>query len=140
MSEKLSSGKEVFKNEYVSVVYYADSDVMKNIWKAATEDMEESDYKKTVEDMAAVVASYNPVKMIADTRDYAFVVTPDLQEWSGEAYFRKCVEAGLAQIAFIVPEDIFTQVSIEQMMSEDIASQLTTSFFSNIKEAEEWIV
>lgn len=131
--------KKVLETTFVDVYFDDENKQMSNRWKASTSDMDDEGFKEVVLQMTEVVIQHKPKFMLADTLVYDFTVTPDLQEWSGEYYFAPAIKNGLEKLAFLMPEDFFTEVSIQQMMEEDDALGISTRYFDSEDKAKDWL-
>lgn len=130
---------KVLETEFVDVYFNEENKQMSNRWKATTTDMDADGFKNVVLQMTEVVIKYKPVCMLADTLVYDFMVTPDLQEWSGVHYFAPAIKAGLQKLAFLVPSDYFTEISIQQMMDEEEALGIKVKYFDKEEDAVIWL-
>ena len=131
--------KIVLETEFVDVYFDEANNRMTNRWKESTSNMTGEDFKNVVVKMALVVEEYKPKRILADTLLYDFLVTPDLQEWSGENYFTPAINNGLESLAFLIPSDYFTEISIQQMMDEEEALGISTRYFDNEENALSWL-
>jgi len=130
--------EKVLETTFVDVFFSLESSQMDNRWKSETDIMEAEDFKEVVLKMTNKVVTYAPKYILADTRNYRFTLTPDLQIWSGDNYFEPALKAGLKKLAFIVSPSIFAQVSIEQMMEEEKALGVPTKYFETEEDAVAW--
>lgn len=131
--------EKILETKFVDVYFHKEKSRMDNHWKSSTEYMEIDEYKTIVLDIAEKVKKFEPKYMLSDTTTYAFVVTPDLQLWVSENFFVPVIEAGLEKLAFLVSKNVFTKVSVEQMMEEKEASKMTTQYFDNKEVALKWL-
>ena len=69
-----------------------------------------------------------------------FTIMPYIQEWTNQSIFIPSLSIGLNKSAFVVSEDLFIQVSIEQTMSETEGDKFTICYFDNKEEAKNWIL
>jgi len=63
---------------------------------------------------------------------------PDDQHWAATEYYNNARKAGYSQAGFIIPSDIFTQMSVEDTMSQ-VESTFLSAYFDNMESAEEWM-
>lgn len=130
---------KILETEFVDVFFNEENKQMSNRWKASTTDMDADGFKRVVLQMTEVVVEYKPQFILADTLEYDFTVTPDLQEWSGANYFVPAIKAGLEKLAFLMPADFFTEVSLQQMMEEEKAMGISTRYFDSETNAISWL-
>ena len=67
------------------------------------------------------------------------LITTDLQEWLAEKVFPRAAASGLKKIAFVVPDDLFASVSVEQLMEEDTKKTFITRYFKDEIRARQWL-
>ncbi len=75
-------------------------------------------------------------KVVTDTRNLGAISTED-QTWSNTDWLSKAVGAGYNQIAIVISPDIFTQMSVEDIMSQ--VQGLKIGYFDTVEKAAEWI-
>lgn len=77
--------------------------------------------------------------LLVDTTNSQFAISPDLQEWTAQVIAP--LTASLKRMAFVMSPDIFSQVSLEQMMDETgIADKYEKPrYFENVEEAKTWL-
>lgn len=104
-------------------------------------DFEEVDiFKQDLQDFLKIVYQVKPQKNIWDIRNLQIVLDEQLQTWIDENINSKEVEAGVRAEAFLVnPSDLITELSIEQVMSEEFGSHIITRMFSDRAQAFDWI-
>jgi len=109
-------------------------------------------FKEKTELIAEKTKEHKPMAFLANTLNFNFVMTPNLQKWHNELLFPIFQEVGLQKMAFVIPKELFSQVAIEQAYKEveDIYNiteneynknkyGFITAYFKTEKEALEWI-
>ena len=84
------------------------------------------------------VKEYGTGKIVWDTTHLG-TIHPDDQKWASTEYALEFKSAGGAYAAFIIPQDIFTQFSVEDTISQG-ADLVPFAYFSNIDLALEWLI
>lgn len=109
-------------------------------WLPETKNISEEEYKREVLNYLEKMLEYKPKKTIPDVRDLSFVVSIELQEWVAREIFPPLIEMGLSKVAYVMAQDLVTQLSIEQAMDEGDGSKFTTCYFGSKEEARNWIL
>lgn len=105
------------------------------------EDLNNSEFMAYLQKWAEFVEHYQPVAFLVDSRQGHKVITPDLQEWHDQTIVPSYIRGGVRKIAFILPQDIFAVVSLEQTFSEENAlNELRTGYFEDSQKAREWLL
>lgn len=130
--------KEVFKNDYITIFHNKDANIITSKWNAKTINMSESDFKKSHMGIVDAIVNSRSSAVIGDAREFAFSIVPNIQEWILYETFPVMIGAGLKKIAMIVSPDVFSQITVEQSLSEQGASPLTIKYFEENAEAMSW--
>ncbi len=104
-----------------------------------TEDQTVEEYKEDILKWASIVEAKCPVNQLVDERNMRFLITPDLQIWINKNIIATAIKHGLRKVAFLVSEELFSQVSIEQAMEENTNSLLKVRYFDKRENALEWL-
>lgn len=128
----------VYESVYLNIYHNKEEGLLRTVWTAKTSDMNVDDFKSEMFNWVEVINKHKATKNIADTSDFLFSIVPTLQDWYNETITPKCFEAGLKKIAFIVPSDIFSQISIEQIFDDQ--KEVVINYFSNIKDGKDWLL
>lgn len=126
-------------DEYTKITFDEDSRIMNNIRKHNPE-LSDADYKEQSLLLAELVEKHQPQYIIMNSRDMEFTIAPELQKWVNITIFPRLIKAGLKKGAFIVSDDLFTQVSIKQTLEEDQASAFSIKYFDNVEDAKTWLL
>jgi len=109
-------------------------------WNSNTEKMTADKYKEILLQYAEFVEKHKPKKMLLDTIQNKFLITPEIQEWSNKEIFPRSFKAGMSKIATLLPEDFVTQVSQEQLFDEEESKKKANQYFSDKDEAIKWLL
>lgn len=80
-----------------------------------------------------------PENLLINSLKFDYSIVPVLQEYIDKNIVSKYIEYGVKKIAFIVSENIFASVSIEQTMSERSDRLIDTRYFENEVDAQDWL-
>ncbi len=110
------SMKQIYSSK-LQEIYYDDSKrIIKNIW--LTDNISFEEMKK---EMKNWMSNFNQTKakyMLTDS-SLGVLVPPKTQEWIIDFLFPTVIENGVSKYAILLSEEIFSQVSVEQMFDED---------------------
>ncbi len=105
-------------------------------WQAG-EYISDEDFQEKMQEIAKFARVMKPKAFLANTIDFDYTITPEMQEWHNNLLFPIFEEIGLRKLALLVPTDLFTQVSIQQAYDETQALQML--FFDDETEALNWL-
>jgi hypothetical protein len=77
-------------------------------------------------------------RWVGDVRRLGAVAEED-QAWSNQEWFPEALSAGVNKMAVIISEDIFNQLSVEDIMNKVDTANFSTHYFSAPEEAMHWI-
>lgn len=131
--------EEVYQSKYVKQFYHPEKKILEVIWTEGGL-MTEEEYRKESLNFLEIADKYQSKGNLIDTRDFQYIISPDMQEWLNTAVFPKLMATGVQKMAFLVTEELFAQVSIEQTMNEEAAKEgFQTHFFENREAAMSWL-
>lgn len=128
----------IFKSDFSELFYNNKNDLF--IYRRfANEKYSNKVYQREAEKLAELTEKYKPSCLLLNNKEFTFSITPAIQEWVNNNIFPRLIKAGIKRGAFVVSEDLFAQVSIEQTMEEDTGKKLKTKFFDTEEEALKWL-
>ncbi len=130
----------IYESKYVKMDYCDENGIFELTWLPASEDMTDEDYKVEHKEFLRIILDNKVEKVLGNVRDLAFVVNPDLQEWMNENIFIPIIKAGSMVFGLVASEQLISQLSIEQLMDEEIGKQIPTKYFSDRDEAKNWLL
>ena len=107
-------------------------------WKEETKDATDEDYMQYQLEKVEVAKKCMPEIFLCDTRDFSYLITNEMQEWTDAIVMGLWDNSPLKKLAFLTSKEIFSQVSIELAMSENTHSY-PIHYFDTEKEAIEWL-
>ena len=128
-----------FENKYGKFEYIRDKKLVIVSCFPSTGHMTDEEYKQLATKLAEVYEEYKPQIVLVRHQDFNFLITPEIQEWINKNVISKLKEAGTKKVAFIVPQDIFAQVSVEQTVS-DRNLPFEKRFFEDEDSAMKWLL
>ncbi len=130
---------EVFKNIFLQIEYKSEENICIGNWTLKTEQASNVDFKVWNNELVKIIEKYKPSGFLANTLNYRFVISPDLQKWSVSNVFELFAKVGLKKIAMIVTDDLFPQVSLEQFIEEYEGGKIETKYFDKEVDSLKWL-
>jgi len=125
-------------SEFLNIEFDDSLKMFKLTWKEKTASMSQDEFKEVMQIFASEFHRQSKLVLHLMQKMY-FVIPPDLQIWIDENINKKALMYGAEKAAFVVSPDIFTQVSVEQVMEEINAKKLSTAYFANEEDALKWL-
>lgn len=110
------------------------------IWKPSTADMTLENYRNHVLMYLKSIEEHNPKSYLINTQHFLFTIPIPTQDWLNEDIFPKSVDFGLRNMAIVVGNDFYAQLSIELTMTENPELGFKTHFFDSVEDAQKWIL
>lgn len=123
---------------YAEIHYFPEKELIEQRFLPATINMKIDDFKQEMETFAAYCIKNKVPFHLIDTKQLAFTIEPKVQEWMNTEIFPR-FEGISKKVAFLIPSDLFAQVSIEQTMSEEESKKYQSAFFDEKTEALKWL-
>lgn len=119
---------------------FANENMMEIHWKPESSELNEDSFKEEISAFANSSGQSNPSSIFVNAIEYGFSITIELQNWHDENIIPQYTKAGVRKMAFILPQDLVTQLSIEQTFDENQAkSRIQVQYFSDELEAKSWL-
>ena len=76
--------------------------------------------------------------------DFNYLINPEEQIWMAHLLNPELIKLGLKKYAYLVPEEIFSEASVEQLFDEffemNLKNQFTIKKFDNEEKALKWLL
>jgi hypothetical protein len=130
---------KIYENQFIRLFYHAETGLIHFHYHNDCTDMEEEDFKNNMRVYADAVEQYQPDKLLVDASILGYTIPVEVQEWVAKEIAPRTV--CLKRMAFVVADDVFSQVSMEQMMEEDEIAQNYDAprYFNDPEEAKRWL-
>lgn len=129
--------KQLHQSEFSSVNFDEENQCIEQLW--ANVETQEEDYRQEQLAFFEGVKAHHPTKAFIDTSVFSMIVSPELQVWAGENILRPSVGLGLQKAAFVLPDDLFAEVSIQQALEENEDQAFRVMYFKDKDEAKKWL-
>jgi len=123
-----------FETDYVTVDYDKADHIIVLKWKVSPTSAE---FREGLNSLVTAMDHFKTGKIIGDTTHLG-VIHPDDQQWSATEWIQSMFNVRHFQIAFIVPSDIFTQMSLDGALSQVVGDH-PIAYFENMEGAIGWI-
>ena len=136
--------KNFLKSPYVIADWDKENALIALNWTNETRSMQESDFKELLLNVADFVEKNSVKYWFANTKDFDFIVEPQVQEWSAGEFNQQLIKAGLQKMAVIIPSAYFAQISVQQTTDEMTQEQkegiFQCSYFDDVDKAVDWLL
>ena len=131
--------KTFFDNEYLHIWIDEEVSMVKSDWKSKSIEMTNEEFKELGIIMLDAIKKHSLKKLFSDTRDFQYTISPEIQGWFAENVIVPCCAHSLKYVAYLISKDVFSQLSVEQLMDENKDLGLTTRYFEDEQEAVDWL-
>lgn len=130
---------QVYHSPYLTIEVLPEKQLIKVIWSPETIKMNDEMFKAELTRYAEIAEQYHLKVSLVDTSKFAMTIVPETQAWVQENIHPRSLRAGIQKFAYLISDDIFSQVSIEQTMEES-GVKFITKYFTDLQTAEEWLL
>ncbi len=127
------------KSNYVEIIYEQENSLIIDKFLPTTEDMDPEEFKKEMNIFAGMCEEHKPERELVHLLDMKYVIVPEVQEWMNNEIFPR-YENIIKRMAFLVPSELFTQISVEQTMDEESGQKFVQQYFETENEARKWLM
>jgi len=125
-----------YRSEVADIDYNADVQCVQITWKGYASS---KDFRNPLNAGLDILKENQAERWMANTKNLG-VISPEDQDWTSNNWFPRAIEAGSKKMALIKPSDVFSQISIEDIMEEARkAEPLEDKFFEQMEEALSWL-
>ncbi|WP_020532623.1 hypothetical protein [Flexithrix dorotheae] len=125
-----------YQNDYITVSYDLQQDIVYNKWFAQTMNMDEDTFKQEIKKLADTFRKIQPQKAVSNGQDFFFTINVDLQQWVA-LDFNDCIAPFSA---LVVSRELLAQLSLEQTAEEiKRKTDVFIKYFDNENKAFNWV-
>ena len=132
--------ENLYQSKYQKNFFEQETGIIHNTWFLDSATMTSNDYKNELTRLVQLISKYSATKQLIDALNFKYTIDVDLQEWTDEEVSRKNKEAGIEKVAFILAEEIFSQMSIEQTMDGRVGQNMSVQYFTGEDDARKWLM
>ncbi len=126
-------------NPVCSIDFLKEQNILKFVWKDHIIGYDE--FKKVVMQFADLALDTNAKYLYIDAIHNKVVMTKEVQKWHDEVIVAKYKQAGVKAIGFLIPKNIFSELTHKQTFENEKATQaINTRFFSSDSELTAWLL
>ncbi|HEY8936289.1 MAG TPA: STAS/SEC14 domain-containing protein [Cyclobacteriaceae bacterium] len=122
------------EKDYITIEYDEVNNILVQKWMLAPAFDE---FREGMNHLVEAIVHFKTGRLLSDTTKLG-ALHSDNQAWVATVWFERAVKAGYSRVAIIVPSDIFTQMSVEDAISQ-VTNPIPFSYFDNPVEALEWM-
>ena len=130
---------QTITNKYLAIYPLSDIQGLKIQWLPDSVDMTDEEFRQSILMEKEAIESIKPRAIFADTLQMRYTIVPKLQDWHNSIITPAFEKAGTKKLGILVSEDLFTQVSIEQLVEDMPDNQLQTRYFTDETSALQWL-
>ena len=124
----------VFQSQNVIIDYNSLNKQMIQIWSNFVSTLE---FREAIDFTVSYVKNNEVLSIVSDTLKQ-MAVKPEDSEYAAST-MTQLFQEGVKAMAFIIPEDIFTKMSLKKFADLEQKKQHQVEYFLNVGEAEQWI-
>lgn len=131
----------LYKSVYTQIYFHKDNELFEVV-RPVPETITDDEFKSEFLKWKDLILEHKPKRQLVDSRDYSYTIVPEMQAWVDENVLGPSVAAGLRRVAFVVPPDFFSEISITQTMEENAGRSFKIMYFKSedYDEAFDWLL
>lgn len=128
---------EILNEDYVKIDFDNETEILSLTWLLNPTSEEIRSGLNTGSDF---VKENGVKKWIGDTNLLGVIAEEDM-EWINNEWFPSLLAAGIKKMAVILPDNVFGQMNVEDIMGTvDTSTGFESRYFDNVEEATSWIL
>ncbi len=124
-------------NEFQIIIWDKEFKLIHVLWKPASENMDEEQYKTHTTLLIDLAFQYKAQKLLADRRISNKIINVELMEWTNQQF--GSLSKFLKKCAILRPSDIVANMSVELTVEEQ-PLPFEVQFFDNETKARDWLL
>lgn len=126
----------LFEKSYLVLEYDKENKLLIQNWIGFATSAQ---FREGIEKSVEIFRQNKPLRLLSNTKNSAVVKKEDT-EWAASYGIGNMLQNGLKGVAFIVPTNIFTQVSVTNFKSQTKDAPFTLQYFDDVNKAVDWLV
>ncbi|MGD1841815.1 MAG: hypothetical protein ACFB0B_13105 [Thermonemataceae bacterium] len=131
--------KTLYQTEFCAISHDAENSLLFLRWNENSAHITDEMFRDTISRLAGYAKEHSVKGLLPNAQKFNFTIVPKTQEWHDTQIVPIYNDIGMKRLAFVVSEDLFSQVSIEQIFEEEQAETLRVNYFTNEESAIEWL-
>ncbi len=130
--------EKILEHQLADLYFDKEKSYFEERWKEATKDATDEEYMTYQKEKIEVSKKCMPKLFVCDTRNFGYVITNEMQEWTDKHVMGMWDDSPLEKLAFLMSSEFMSQLSIELAMDEN-THEYPIHYFEDEKEAVEWL-
>ncbi len=130
---------EIHRSNLQVIHYQAEISLMRIIVSPNTEYIGDESFQEAQRKILSLSRRYLPTRMLINLQDLLYTIPPEMQEWTAKEIVPMLIKLCVRRLAYIIPNEFYAQLSVEQLVSEIQDLNFATAFFIEEKVAIEWL-
>lgn len=124
-----------FDTDYITVKYDPVYHIVISITKVP---LTSKEFRSGMMAMLGAMQHFKAGRIVCDVTNLGALLEDD-QTWAAKEWRPLAVAAGHSRAAFVVPDDVFTNMSMEDMM-EKADNEVSLAYFNRKEDAIRWVI
>ncbi|EAY31966.1 hypothetical protein [Microscilla marina] len=129
----------LYEDTHLKSTFFTTKKYILNYWTGSgflTDEL----FKEGMTGVAKAALEHDAKGILVNTLKFDLPISPELQQWYNENIVPMHLAAGITRMAFLLTDDFYAQLSIEQTMAEQQAKAQVTQYFNDYAKAEQWLM
>jgi len=132
--------ENIYQSNFLAIDYQQEHSLFTFTWNENSMNLDDELLKGELLKEVECCKQYRVKRLLIDTVFFQYALSPEMQTWMDVEIFAKCMEYGVNKIAVVLSKDLFAMVSIDQVMNEELASNIQSKSFDDKKAAHRWLI
>ena len=125
-------------SEYYQMNFDEQESLLKFTWKDKF--LSYDKFKESVSFYAELAEKYKPKYLFVDARKNQLTMSKEIQDWHDNTIIPRYSKAGVKAMAFVVPNNVFSELSHKKAFEQKNAKdKMITTFHNTEQDAIDWL-
>ncbi len=133
----------IYSSRFAKHEYDSETQTLFTDWFIETQDMNSEDFRIEMKAWLEVFRKVKPQYLYDNCVNFVYPIVPDEQTWMAELLNAEWIRLGLKKYAHMVPADLISEMSVEQLFDEFFTMRLPNQFpivnFADREKAIKWL-
>lgn len=126
---------KLYEKPYLVIEYDAEKKLVIQNWKGFATSAE---FRAGIEKSVEIFRQKKPCGLLSNTKNSSLVKKEDT-EWAATYGIGNMLQNGLKAVAFIIPTNAFTQMSVSNFKNQTKEAPFIMQYFDDVDKAKEWL-
>ena len=127
------------QNKYVEIILEEENSLIIDKFSSNTKSMLGQEFKEEMHIFVKMCKKHKPKRELVHLLDMQYMIPPSMQTWMNQEIFPQ-YENIIERMAFLLPTEIFTQLTVKFTMEEEAGQKFLQKYFDNEQEARKWLM